>query len=207
MENIKLNDVTFNLREISESRILSQYATQPLYKELLGAITSEVQELADAIRDLIAYRTIELAEGKNLDIIGRIVGLDRQMYNYGEGYWFAPEEEGVSPDNGNWWVKNSPQAVLEEMDDTTYRQWIWMKILKNHNKFSAKPEIEKQILEGINEEIGIQRTGMIEQEVYTTTTISTTNKELLSFVKNTPLTDNQYLFSYPATTKIVDQES
>lgn len=199
---IKFKDTTFDLKAISESRILSQYSTSPLYKLLLEALTSEVQELSKALKDLMEYRTVAKAEGKQLDVIGRIVGIDRQMFTYDNEYWFAPEIEGVAPDNGHWWVKNSPQAVVGLMDDTTYRKWIWLKILKNHNKFSSKPEIENEILEGLEEEIGIQRTGMIEQDIYTTPQISTVNKNMLSYVKDTPLTDNQYMFSYPAATKV-----
>lgn len=199
---LKFDDITFDLKKISESRILSQYSTSPLYKLLLGVYTSEIQELSDAIVDMIKYRTIAYAEGNQLDIIGKIVGIDRKNYNYDSNYWFAPEIEGVSPDNGHWWVMNYPQAVFEPMDDITYRKWIWMKILKNHNKFSSKPEIESEILEGIEEVVGIQRTGMIDQDLYTTTSISTTNKNMLSYVMNTQLTDNQYMFSYPASTKI-----
>ena len=147
MADLELNfdDITFNLKEISESRILSQYSQSPLYKLLLGAITSEVQELSDAITDLIKYRTISYAEGKNLDVIGRIVGINRQNYNYDSDYWFKPDDPGVSPDNGHWWVQNSPVAVIEDMDDTTFRKWIWMKVLMNHNLFSSKPEIEREI--------------------------------------------------------------
>ena len=202
---LKFDDITFDLKKISESRILSQYSTSPLYKLLLSAYTSEVQELSNALTDLVKYRTIANAEGKNLDVLGRIVGFGRKGFNYDASYWFAPEIEGVAPDNGHWWVMNSPQAITEPMDDETYRKWIWMKILKNHNMFSAKPEIERQIKEGINEVIGIQRTGMIEQEIYTTTSISTTNKNLLTYVVDTTLTDNQYMFSYQAATNIVEE--
>lgn len=204
MANLDLNfdDIKFDLKSISESRILSQYSQSPLFKLLLGAITKEVQELSDAIVDIIKYRSVAYAKGKNLDAIGRIVGFDRKTYNYDVSYWYEPDDAGVCPDNGHWWVKNSPQALVEPMDDITYRKWIWMKILKNHNLFSSKPEIEKEIKEGIEEIVAIQRTGMIEQDIYTTTSISSTNKKLLSFVVDTTLTDNQYLFSYPAATKI-----
>lgn len=200
--NLKFDDIKFNLKEISESRILSQYSQSPLYKLLLGAITSEVQELSDALTNLIKCRSIAFANGKNLDTIGKIVGFDRKAYNYDSSFWYEPDDAGVCPDNGHWWVKNSPQAIVEQMDDVTYRKWIWMKILKNHNLFSSKPEIEREIKEGIEENIAIQRTGMIEQDIYTTPEISTTNKNLLSYVVNTTLTDNQYMFSYPAATKV-----
>lgn len=199
---VRFDDLTFDLKKISESRILSQYSQSPLFKLLLGAITSEVQELSTALTNLVKQRTIANATGKNLDIIGNIVGFKRMVLNFDTSFWFSPDDAGSGPDNGHWWVHNAPQATTEMMDDETYRKWIWMKILKNHNLFSAKPEIENAILEGIGEKIAIQRTGMITQDIYTTTSISTTNKNLLSYVVNTTLTDNQYKFSYPAATSV-----
>jgi len=204
MTDLALNfeDITFDLKKISESRILSQYSKSPLFKLLLGALTSEVQELSTAITELIKGRTIANAQGKNLDSIGNIVGFQRTSLNFDTAFWFAPDEAGSSPDNGHWWVQNSPQAIDEIMDDETYRKWIWMKVLKNHNLFSSKPEIENSIYQGIEETVGIQRTGMITQDLYVTTSISTTNKNILSYVVDTPLTENQYKFAYPATTSI-----
>lgn len=201
---LKLENIRFDLKDISESRILSEYITSKLYKLLLGALTSEVQELSDAIADLIEYRTLAKAKGKNLDAIGHIVGCPRQSLNYDTPFWFTPDLSGSGADQGNWWVHNSPQAVVETMDDDTYRKWIWMKILKNHNLFSSKPEIENSIADGIGETVAIQRTGMIKQEMYVTTAISTTNKNLLSYSVNTQLTDNEYLFAYPAATEVED---
>lgn len=199
---LRFDDITFDLKKISESRILSQYSTSPLYKLLLGVYTSEVQELSNALTDLVKCRTIAKAQGKNLDTIGNIVGYKRALLNFDTSFWFAPDDAGTAPDNGHWWVRNSPQAETELMDDETYRKWIWMKILKNHNKYSAKTEIENAIYEGIGETVAIQRTGMISQDLYTTTSISTTNKNLLAYVTDTTLTDNQYLFSYQAATKV-----
>lgn len=199
---LKFNDIEFDLKKISEGRILSQYSQSPLYKELLGAITSEVQELSTALSNLVKYRTIANAEGKNLDIIGKIVGQKRESYNYDTAYWFAPDEDGVQPDNGHWWVQNAPQATDEPMDDETYRKWIWMKVMTNHNKFSSVPELEKEIEEGIEEVVGIQRTGMIEQNILVQPSISNSNKALLAYKTDTTMTDNKYLFAYPAATEI-----
>lgn len=203
---INFDSIKYNLKKISEGRILSQYANSTLYKLLLGVFTSEIQELSDAIHDLIAKRTIKNAEGKTLDIIGRIVGQSRISLDFDTTFWFAPDTDGSSPDNGHWWVKNAPQAETEVMDDETYRKWIWMKIQKNHNKYSSKPEIEKEIDDGIGEKIAIQRVGMIEQDIYCTQSISSSNMALLSYVQDTTLTENQYQFSYPATTVVNEVE-
>jgi hypothetical protein len=88
------------------------------------------------------------------------------------------------------------------MDDITYRKWLWMQILENHNLYSSTPEIENNILDGIGETVGIQRTGMMEADLYVSQNISLTNKKLLTYNTNNTLTENDYLFPYPATTNI-----
>jgi hypothetical protein len=57
-------------------------------------------------------------------------------------------------------------------------------------------------MDGIGEVVGIQRTGMMEADLYVSQNISLTNKNLLSYNVDTKLTDNDYLFPYPATTNI-----
>lgn len=203
--NIDFSSLRFNLREISEGRILSQYREEYLFKKLLGAITDEIQELMDAIVDLMEYRTICKAEGEQLDAIGRIVGSPRTTYNYDEEYWFTPDTEGLGPENGYWWVTGAQQAVSSEMDDITYRKWIWMTIQQNHNLFSSKPEIIKAIYEGLEEKVGIQLDGMTIGKIFAQQTISLTNYSLLDYHRNTSLSDNNFLFAYPAATSISEK--
>lgn len=202
VSQIDFSSVEYNLDEIAQSRLLSQFYNSKVLKLLLSAITAEVQELSTAISQLIAKRSLYRAEGPQLDAIGRIVGQSRTGYNYGAGFWFSPDEQEVCPDNGNWWVQNQPQAIEQDMDDDTYRQWIWLKILENHNLYSSTPEIENQINDGIGEVVGIETEGNMTAKLYVSANISLTNKELLRYYKNTKLTDNDYMFAYPATTNI-----
>lgn len=199
---IDFSSVKFDLKAISESRLLSQFYDSKVLKLLLGVYTSEIQELCDALYQLISGRSLNNAQGKQLDAIGRIVGRDRRMYNYDSQYWFAPDENGIQPDNGAWWVQNAQQAEYQDMDDVTYRKWLWLQILENHNLFSATPELENAIKEGIGDTVGIERTGPMEATIYVTPNISLTNKSLLSYNEDNELTDNDYLFAYPAATSI-----
>lgn len=204
--NIDYSSVKFNLKELAESRLLSQFYDSKILKLLLNVYTSEIQELSDAIYQLLVGRTLNNAQGEQLDAIGRIVGLDRKGFNYAASFWFTPDEDGVQPDNGHWWVQNQQPAVKTDMDDTTYRKWIWLKILENHNLFSSNPEIKDQIFNGIEEKIGIERDGPMNAKIYVSSNMSLTNKNLISYNENTELTDNDYMFAYPATTDITDVE-
>lgn len=200
--DIKTDSIRFDMRAIALSRMLSQFYGKKILQLLVQAYIDEVQELSTAIADLIEKRTLNKAEGTALDTIGKIVGRSREYYNYEVSYWFAPDTEGVSPDSGHWWCYPAEQAVGQAMDDITYRKWLWMQILENHNLYSSTPEIENKILDGIGETVGIQRTGMMEADLYVSQNISLTNKKLLTYNTNNTLTENDYLFPYPATTNI-----
>lgn len=202
INQIDFSSIKFDLEKIAQSRMLSEYYDSRVLKLLLSAYTAEVQELSTAIAQLIEKRSLYSAEGKQLDAIGRIVGQGRTGYSYDAAYWFSPDAQNVCPDNGNWWVQNQPQAVEQEMDDDTYRKWIWLKIQENHNLYSANPEIKNQIAEGIDETVGIEAEGDMVAKLFVSANISLTNKELLRYYKNTKLTDNDYMFAYPATTNI-----
>lgn len=200
--DIKTDSIRFDMRTIALGRMLSQFYGKKILQLLLQAYIDEVQELSTAISDLIEKRTLNKAEGTALDTIGKIVGRSRIYYNYEDSYWFAPDTAGVSPDSGHWWMYPAPQSTSQTMDDDTYRKWLWMQILENHNLYSSTPEIKNNILYGIGEVIGIQRTGMMEADIYVTQNISLTNKNLLTYNMNNTLTENDYLFPYPATTNI-----
>lgn len=201
---IKYDEIKRDLAQIASDFMLSQYNKKdsPVLNLLLQAYISEIQELSDAIVSMLEYRSIAKAKGKALDEIGHIVGRDRQLYNYDTEFWFSPDADGIQPDNGYWWCKNAEQAVAEEMDDDTYRKWIWMQILENHNLYSSVPELENAIYDGIGETIGIEKSGEMEAKIFTQSQISLTNKSLLSYNRDTLQTDNDYLFAYPATTSI-----
>ena len=139
--DIKFTAINFDMRAIAISRMLSQLYGKKILQLLLLAYIDEVQELSTAIAMLIEKRTINKAEGTTLDVIGNIIGRSRAYYDYETDYWFAPDTAGVSPDSGHWWNYPAPQAEGQTMDDDTYRKWIWMQILENHNLYSSVPEI------------------------------------------------------------------
>ena len=205
---IDYSSIKKDLAEQARSFMLSQYyhTISPVLDSLLQVYISEVQELYDAIVALMEQRSLAKAKGINLDEIGHIVGRDRQLYNYDTEFWFAADEDSVQPDNGHWWCKNAQQATSEDMDDETYRKWIWMQILENHNLFSSVPELENAIYEGIGEIVGIEKDGAMDAKLYVQSQISLTNKNLLAYNENTELTDNDYLFAYPAPTAITEIE-
>lgn len=208
VQTIKYDSVRFDLVQKAKDLMLSQYSEKesPVLNLLFQVYISEIQELSNAIADLMEYRSIAKAQGTTLDIIGRIVGRSRRIYNYDTSFWFAGDMADVQPDNGNWWCKNAQQAVQEDVDDVTYRKWIWMQILENHNLYSSVPELEGAVQNGIGCVFGIEKDGPMNAKLYVQSSDSLTNKNLLQYNVNTEQTDNDYLFAYPATTAITEVE-
>lgn len=200
--DIKTESIKFDMQAIAAARMLSQFYDSKILHLLLQAFIAEVQELSTALSDLIEKRTLNKAEGDILDTIGKIIGRNRIMFDYDSQYWFATDTAGVSPDSGHWWCYPAAQATSQSMDDDSYRKWLWMQILENHNLFSSTPEIKNNIMDGIGEVVGIQRTGAMEADIYVPQNISLTNKNLLTYNMNSQLTENDFLFPYPATTNI-----
>lgn len=68
-----LNHVTEAL-----SLLLTQFKGKPGIEELITAYVTQLQELEDAFADLLNNRTIETAEGVQLDGLGKLIGLQRE---------------------------------------------------------------------------------------------------------------------------------
>jgi hypothetical protein len=59
------------------ARLVSQYADAERLKGLISALVGPIQEIETALATLNTLRSLELAEGVNLDLLGTIVGLAR----------------------------------------------------------------------------------------------------------------------------------
>lgn len=72
----KINDYD----DVARKRMLQQFKTAcaPLLDNLLQSFVGEVQEIEDVLFQLLIERTVDEAVGDQLDIIGAIVGIDRE---------------------------------------------------------------------------------------------------------------------------------
>ena len=69
-----------NYDEIARARMLEQFklTCAPQLDGLVQMFASEIQEIEDVLFQLILERTVTVAIGAQLDIIGNIVGIDRE---------------------------------------------------------------------------------------------------------------------------------
>jgi len=72
--------ITINDNYVTDglNRLLYQFQGKPNIEALITAILEQVQDCEDVVEQLLSDRQIDTASGETLDVIGRIVGQDRE---------------------------------------------------------------------------------------------------------------------------------
>lgn len=115
------------------SRVYGQYSNSQKLKLWLS-INGEIgNELQDAIDDVRLSYDIDTAEGEQLDIIGRIVGIGREVI--GDINFSSTQFGNTKSQFGNTKSQFAPQDVAgdELLSDAYYRVLIRAKIVKNNS--------------------------------------------------------------------------
>ncbi len=133
-------------------RRLPQFHRGEVRCGILNEQARQVQQLHDAIVSVLDQRTLEKARGVVLDVIGRIVGQDRELLNQAELEWFTPDDATGALDTAPSWVTGVSLFGNLPADDGEYLSLIRSKIFKNHVKYGSIPEILEfvRLLYGIN---------------------------------------------------------
>lgn len=125
-------------------RLLSQFeqSTDGIQR-FIKATTNQTQVLNDAELSVLLGRTLEQAQGVQLDIIGRIVGQPRPLQAGVPILYF--QWDSTSPQawdaESPWFTNGAPVTALDAVPDTIYRAFIIGKIFRNHIFYCSKPEI------------------------------------------------------------------
>lgn len=157
------------------------------FLQLLAVGVSSQQEF---FRQLMQERSIDTAVGKQLDIIGDIVGQPRVLINIETlpffGFLGNPlaqswGDKGRPDVGGYWWDGTKPRTSNQELNDEQYRVFIKAKILKNRTR--GTPE---DIIEFIQYVFGAKRVNIIVDDaavaqINVDRSISDWNKGLLAF--------------------------
>ena len=132
-----------DLQALACDRTLEIFKRDVVLRGIQTSIINQSQELHDAVVDSLQARTLNDAEQRNLDVIGRIVGLfPRPLVDAGAITYFAPDIQLAAPDWAPVYVDGAPLAGQVQIGDTEYRIAIRAKIAKNHTKYGSAPEIQ-----------------------------------------------------------------
>ncbi|UYD72132.1 DUF2612 domain-containing protein [Vibrio phage vB_VpaM_VPs20] len=120
--------------------LLTQYRDSPNLIKYFTALSDEQEQVQVAIQETISDRYYDVAEGVQLDVIGRIVGCERVLRGIqiagNFGYYDVDEALGMGKD-----ADESVGGVLRSDDDdeiqdivlpdVLFRNWIDARIIKN----------------------------------------------------------------------------
>lgn len=170
---------------------------------VLRALVREAQGLYDAVTAALWARTIDGAEGAQLDVLGRIVGLwprptqDGALLDY-----FTPDDPDLGPDWAGAYVTGAPLAGQVPFGDVPYRASIRARIARNHVKYGSAPELQyfAQLAFGVT--VSVRNIGNGDLELIVPTSTPPSVVAQLQAVRTDETADAQYALPIPATGRI-----
>lgn len=114
--------------ELRTATLYSQYANSPTIVQMVDSFGQQI-DISGDLANVISYIwDIDTAQGFGLDILGRIIGLNRQVQNVPDIFGFP----------------TAPGGLYTMMDDE-YRRALRVKALRNISNGSA-PDINRQLM-------------------------------------------------------------
>jgi hypothetical protein len=138
--------------ERAESRLATQYRESANLIGYLKALLSEANALEQEIFDVVNTRTIDNAEGAVLDIIGDLVGQDRDIIDASDLIYFGfsgdPQADSfgtlADPSVGSRFASfNEVTGGTRELEDPEYRLFIRSRIARNMSKGTIQEIIDQ----------------------------------------------------------------
>lgn len=160
-----------NIKELISSRLVGQYKNSVNFIKFLDALSSEFNTLHVETRKVIDERYFENAEGVNLDVLGEIVGIKREVASFVKTNYFGFLQDTTSKgyDSLNATVeagryRSASEGALDTrtLVDSEYKTYMNAKILKNSSSITPNQvmEITKIIIDEMypSENIGVSIT-------------------------------------------------
>jgi len=132
--------VTINYTEEARTRVTEQFKGAEVFDNYVQILTKGQIDLENTFKDLLQLRDIDTATGEQLNIIGRIVGQDRELiaadlYDFfgmiGALNAFPMGDINDPSIGGIFYSYGIDLGGNVELDDETYRTFIKAKIYKN----------------------------------------------------------------------------
>ncbi|UPW35887.1 DUF2612 phage-associated domain-containing protein [Pseudomonas phage EM] len=137
--------------EVARERVTEQFKEKPVFDRFLQVLLSGKFDIQNALEDLQTLRSLDTATGKQLDIIGDIVGRPRglvfqEIFKY---FGFSGTQRAGSfgslsdPTVGSpWYSLGAPTGNAREPSDEEYRMILKAKIIKNRTNSTPEQVIE-----------------------------------------------------------------
>lgn len=163
----------------------------------------QAQALYNVMLDTLTGRDLRWAHGKQLDVLGRIVGQGREVVSRSEEQWLRSDDVLGAPDNAPVWLAGVPSYGKRLADDDEFRLRIYGKIAKNHTRHGSLPEILWFVRQAFGIDCGLQRIGPFEGVLLVRDNIPRYLLQELTDVFSNTRADHQYLLPLPAGARLV----
>jgi hypothetical protein len=191
-----------DLPERAVSRLLLQFRKSPLMIDLLQALISEIIALQTAFVDMINKRGPADATGENLNVIGRIVGQGREIFDYADLPWFTSDLQGYSVDEAPSWVAGAYLDGVYYADDTWFRRLIFARVARNFVRYGAVTEILDVIKKSTGYDVSFQKVGPMEVNLVVGPEVPQWAITFILRMGDNSFVDNTAFIPYPATLRI-----
>lgn len=112
--------------------LIQQYFQKPKARATIDLWCGELDKVQANLVDLLNQIDIDQARGYSLDIIGRRVGIIREMPSYiSKGFFAYYGADGKGWNSGVWYREGESTTDTISLIDSDYRFMIKAKILKN----------------------------------------------------------------------------
>lgn len=127
-------------------RLAGQFAHSPNLKAYLVGVMSEANALEKVFQDILELRSIDTATGKQLDILGELVGQPREFLESSDQIFFGFSGHPQAGAFGDARFKSKGESLsgLRLLTDEEYRVFIRARTFKNSTT-STVQEVTQQI--------------------------------------------------------------
>lgn len=132
--------------DLVPDRVYAQYRDKPKFVKWLEIAREQGKPIDDAFEKIALSWDIDKAEGELLNIIGRIVGINRDFINKIEMDTFQFDDDEVECGNDSAVFSATSVAGDAQMSDGLFRLLIKAKILKNNRNATIEDIIEQMVL-------------------------------------------------------------
>lgn len=175
--------------------LITQYKNKPKAKAHIEALISGYEDIYNTINSFFKVLDVDIAVGKQLDIIGKILGISRETdFPTKRRYFgFANNKNSYQFNNNNLtmypFYKGESLKESGTLDDITFRVFIKAKIIKNNVKATMIDEDKKLSLQDVADFLFNSKAYIIDNYnmsvgVYIDNTYDT---NLLQYLKNAKL--------------------
>ncbi|MGJ8524187.1 hypothetical protein R84981_002906 [Carnimonas sp. R-84981] len=140
------------------SRIYFEYRNMPKLAAWVSVLPELGQlEIEGQLEKIIGVLDIDNAEGWQLDVLGRWVGIGRGIQTDITGVFFSWDTDGLGWDEARWKLPTEPGVENSVVGDDLYRTIIRLKIAVNNwdGTFATIPPLFDTVLQGTELNIDI----------------------------------------------------